>query len=63
MYLELLARCSEAEDWQGMAALAAPETLKGAARLSALLRFRAEETERSVGWRMLRPGTLAGIAD
>ncbi len=55
VYLELLARCPEAEDQQGTAALAALETPKGAGSLSAPLRFRAEETERSARWRPLRP--------
>ncbi len=63
VYLELLARCPEAEDRQGTAALAALETPKGAANLSAPLRFRVEETERGARWRPLRPGTLAGLAD
>ncbi len=63
VYLELLARFPEVEDWQGTAAVAALETLKGEASLSALLRFRAEETERSARWRPLRPGTLARLAD
>ncbi len=61
VYLELLARCPEVEDWQGTAAVAALETLKGAASRSALLSFRAEETERSARWRPLRPGTLARL--
>ncbi len=63
VYLELLARCPEAEDRQGTAALATLETPEGVASLSALLRFQAEETERSTRWRPLRPGTLAGLAD
>ncbi len=54
VYLELLARCPEVEDL---------ETPKGAASLSAPLRFRAEETERYTSWRPLHPGTLAGLAD
>ncbi len=46
-----------------MADLDALETPEGVASLSALLRFRAEETERSALWRPLRPGTLAVLAD
>ncbi len=61
--LELLARCPEVEDRQGMAGLVALKTLKWAASLSVSLCFRAEETERSSGRRPLRPGTLAGLAD
>ncbi len=61
VYLELLARCPEVEDRQEMATLAALDTPKGAASLSALLRFRAEETDRSA-CRSLHPGTLAGLA-
>ncbi len=61
--LELLAQCPEAEDRQETADLAALETPEGVASLSAPLRFRAEETERSARWRPLRPGTLAGLAD
>ncbi len=53
--LELLALCPEAEDQQGMAALAALETPEGAASLSVPLCFRAEATERSSRWRPLRP--------
>ncbi len=63
VYLELLAQCPEVEDRQGTAALAALETPKGLASLSAPLRFRAEETERCTSWRPLRPGPLAGLAD
>ncbi len=63
VYLELLARCPEAEERQGTAALAALESPKGAASLSTPLSFRAEETERSACWTPLRPGTLAGLAD
>ncbi len=63
VYLELLAQCPEAEDRQGTAALAALETPKRLANFSALLRLRAEETERSARWRLLHPGTLAGLAD
>ncbi len=47
VYLELLARCPEAEDRQGTADLAAPETPKGVASLPAPLHFWAEETKRS----------------
>ncbi len=61
--LELLARCPEAEDRQGTAALAALETPEGVASLSVPLRFQAGETERSARWRPLLPGTLAGLAD
>ncbi len=61
--LELLARCPEAENRQGTAALAALETPEGVASLSVPLRFRAGETERSARWRPPRPGTLAGLAD
>ncbi len=61
--LELLARCPEAEDRQGTAALAALETPEGVASLSVPLHFRAGETERSARWRPLRPGTLAGLVD
>ncbi len=63
VYLELLARCPEAEDRQGMADLAALETTKWAASLSAPLHFQVEETDRNACWRPLRPGTLAGLAD
>ncbi len=64
VYLEWLARCPEAEDRHGTAALAASrDPQKGVASLSAPLRFRAEETVRSARWRPLRPGTLAGLAD
>ncbi len=51
------------EDRQGTSALAALETPKGAASLSATLRFWAEETERSARRKLLRPGTLAGLAE
>ncbi len=60
VYLGLLARCSEVENWQGTAALETPE---GVASLSAPLHFQAEETERSARWRLQRPGTLAGLAE
>ncbi len=63
VYLEMLARCPEAEDWQGTAALAAIELTKGVASLPDPLHFWAEETERSACWRLLRPGTLARLAD
>ncbi len=63
VYLELLARCPEAEDQQGTNALAALEPQKRAVNLSALLRFRVEETERSAHLRPLRPKSLAGLAD
>ncbi len=61
--LELLARWPEVEDWQETAEPAALETPEGVASLSAPLRFRVEETERSARWRPLHPGTLAGLAD
>ncbi len=63
VYLELLARCPKVEDRQGTATLAALETPKKAANLSAPLHFWVEETERRARWRPLRPGTLAGLAD
>ncbi len=59
--LELLARCPEAEDRQGTAALAALKTPEGVASLSVPLLFQAEK--RSARWRPPRPGTLAGLAD
>ncbi len=63
VYLELLARCPEAEDRQETAELDAQEIPEGVARLSAPLRFRAENTERDTRWRPLRPGKLAGLAE
>ncbi len=47
VYLERLAGCPEVDDWQETANLAALETPEGVVRLSALLRFQVEETERS----------------
>ncbi len=58
VYLELIARCPEAEDQQGTPARAALEPPKGVASLSAPLHFRVEETERSARWRPLRPGRV-----
>ncbi len=46
-----------------MAEIASRETPEGVARLSALLRFRAEITEIRTRWRPLRPETLAGLAE
>ncbi len=63
MYLEQLARCPEAGDWQEIADLAGLKTPEGVVSLPAPLRFWAEETERSARWRPLRPGALAGLAD
>ncbi len=63
MYLERLAWCPEAGDWQERANLAALKTPEGVASLPAPLHFWAEETERSARWRPLCPGTLAGLAD
>ncbi len=54
VYLERLARCPEAEDGRSSCSR---DPQKGVASLSAPLRFRAEETERSEC-----PGTLAGLA-
>ncbi len=61
--LELLAWCPEVEDRQDTAELAARETPKGVARLSAMLRSWVDKTERNACWRPLRPGTLAGLAE
>ncbi len=63
VYLEWLAHCPEAGDRQETADLAALKTHEGVASLPAPLHFWAEETERSARWRLLRPGTLAGLAD
>ncbi len=61
VYLELLARCPEAEDWQGTADLAALKTSEEVASLPVPLHFRAE-TERNARGKPLRPETLAGLA-
>ncbi len=65
VYLELLSQCPEAEDQQETAKLAARETPKWVARLSAPLRYRAEETETCTRWRPLRPEAplVAGLAE
>ncbi len=62
MYLERLAQCPEAGEWQEMADVAALDTPKGLASPPASLHFWVEETERSAHWRQC-PGTLAGLAD
>ncbi len=63
VYLELLARFPEVGDRQETADLAALESPEGVASLPAPLHFWVEEIERSARWRLLRPGTLAGLAD
>ncbi len=55
--------CPEAGDRQETADLAALKTPEGVVSLPAPLHFWAEETERSARWRLLHPGTLAGLAD
>ncbi len=46
-----------------MGNLAALESPEGVVSLPAPLHFWAEETERSARWKLLRPRTLAGLAD
>ncbi len=54
---ELLARCPEVEDRQGMADLAVLNTFLEVASLSGPLRFRAE-AEKETRWRSLCPEAL-----